>query len=139
MRDRPPASDPLLPHRAWLQTLLSDSRSVVAMLLAEPLCSVDVLRAQVLAYREQISAAPRADRTLGGQLVDGALALLERAGTSPVELDRRLAQVAVRYFVLDDDGDEDLLSPFGFDDDVEVFNAVVLRLGMEDLAIDFLS
>ncbi len=39
--------------------------------------------------------------------------------------------------MLQDDGDDDLSSPFGFDDDVEVFNAVVAALGEPDRALDY--
>ncbi len=123
------------PHLEWLGELLSDSREVVATLLLEPLFPLDDLRTQVLHYRHAIVDAPTADHLLGARLVEGALALLDAMSTSANDLHRRLAQVAVRYFVLDDDGDDDLVSPFGFDDDVEVFNAVVERIGLINLVI----
>ena len=78
-----------------------------------------------------------ADHHLGNQLADKALALLDRINGDTCDVDRRLGQIAVRYFVLDDDGDDDLLSPFGFDDDVEVFNAVVHALGEPHHAIPY--
>jgi hypothetical protein len=123
------------PHVEWLGTLLSDSREVVSTLLLEPLYPLDELRGQVLSYRQAIADAPTADHLLGAQLVEGALALIDAVSTSANDLHRRLAQVAVRYFVMDDDGDDDLMSPFGFDDDVEVFNAVVEKIGLDHLLI----
>lgn len=121
---------------SWMDELLSDSRAVVEQLLHEPLLSVDDLLAEVEAARESIAqASPVADKELGRSLADGASALLEAVRTDTAER-KHLAQVAVRYFVLDDDGDEDLASAFGLDDDVEVFNAVVRALGHDQLAID---
>ena len=64
------------------------------------------------------------------------LALLDRTAAEGPRA-RRLAQVAARYFVLQDDGDDDLSSPFGFDDDIEVFNAVVTALGQPHHAIRY--
>lgn len=120
----------------WLQELLSDSRDVVASLLWEPLFPLESLRAQVEHHQLRIAAAgPQADHELAAALVHGALRLLDAIAAGATDLQRRLAQVAVRYFVLDDDGDDDLMSPFGLDDDVEVFNAVVARIGHADLAI----
>jgi hypothetical protein len=120
----------------WLQELLSDSREVVASLLWEPLFPLDDLRAQVARYGLLIDqAGPQADLELGRALVQGALALLDAIAAGCTDVQRRLAQVAVRYFVLDDDGDDDLATAFGFDDDVEVFNVVVHRIGMNELAI----
>ena len=42
---------------------------------------------------------------------------------------------AARYFVLALDGDDDLASPFGFDDDIEVFNVVAKHVGCETLCV----
>lgn len=120
----------------WLQELLSDSREVVTSLLREPLYPLEDLREQVASYGLRIDAAgPFADLELGRALVQRALALIDAIAAGATEVQRRLAQVAVRYFVLDEDGDDDLASAFGFDDDVEVFNVVVQRLGMGELAI----
>lgn len=117
----------------WVDALLSDTRAVVTDLLREPLIADDTLRAEVRAYKSAIEAAPAADHELGLALVEGACKLLD-AVTNPRA--HRLVQVAVRYFVMDDDGDDDLASAFGFDDDVEVFNAVARVLERHDLLID---
>lgn len=119
----------------WLDALLSDSRAVVERLLREPQVELESLREEVLGYRQLIEAAgPVADQEVGAWLVDGALALMDAVkGDTPER--QRLAQVAVHYFVLDDDGDDDLASPFGLDDDVEVFNAVVGELDLPSLRI----
>lgn len=63
----------------------------------------------------------------------GLLRGLERDGP---EFEHRAVQAAVRYFVLEEDGDEDMESEDGFDDDIEVMNAVANALGRDDLVIE---
>jgi hypothetical protein len=131
MPDASPAQD----RFGWVDELLSDTRSVVHELLDEPLLPLASLDRAVGEYRQAIEDARSADQELGLALVEGASALL----TSAICADtHRLVQVAVRYFVMDDDGDDDLASPFGFDDDVEVFNAVATVLGRDELVIPML-
>ncbi|MBX2799262.1 MAG: hypothetical protein KTR31_16425 [Myxococcales bacterium] len=122
----------------WTKQLLSDSRLVVGALLKEPLMDVGILRSQVAGYRDQVRGlgdASVVDVPLVEALSAGMLELL--ADTVDDDGARKLAQVAARYFVLSDDGDGDLSSPFGFDDDVEVFNAVVQTLGQEHRRIPY--
>ena len=129
-------SSPLSPSAPWVQGLLSDSRKVVQQLLTQPSPRAGTLRNAVHAYAVEIEeASARADAEFGLALVRGSLALLDAVESRP-ETDQRLAALAVQYFVLDDDGDDDLASPFGFDDDVEVFNAVVTELGLPELLIE---
>ena len=49
--------------------------------------------------------------------------------------ERRLLAGAVEYFVLTGDGDDDLSSPVGMDDDAKVTNATAEALGRSDLVI----
>lgn len=121
---------------SWLDGMLSDSREVVIELLREPSMCLVQLRTEVEAYRDAIIAAGDvADQEVGDRLVVGVLGLID--AVLPDGPDRqRLAQVAVRYFVLDDDGDDDLASQFGLDDDVEVFNTVVAQLQLPNLLIE---
>ena len=122
----------------WTDGLLSDTRDVVRRLLGERLWDHDELRREVVAYRAQVSAAarPYTDVQQAEALSVATLALLDRTAAEGPRA-RRLAQVAARYFVLQDDGDDDLSSPFGFDDDIEVFNAVVTALGQPHHAIRY--
>lgn len=122
----------------WTRNLLSDSRSVVDKLLREPLEDLDALTSQVRRYRVHVhgAARPMTDVQLADALSDATLELLERTAGAPRAV-RLLAQVAARYFVLQDDGDDDLTSPYGFDDDVEVFNAVVEALGEPHRALAY--
>jgi hypothetical protein len=50
--------------------------------------------------------------------------------------ERALLRGAVDYFVMRDDGEDDLRSPIGFDDDARVVNAVVDALGRSDLRVE---
>ena len=119
----------------WTQELLSDAREVVYELLASPADDFDALSAEVTAYQAHVHRAARfaTDLDLADALATATLGLLSRAADAP-EDDRRAISVAARYFVHRGDADDDLVSPFGFDDDVEVFNAVASRLA-PDLVI----
>jgi len=45
-------------------------------------------------------------------------------------------QAACRYFSSEFDGDEDMESEEGFDDDIEVMNAVARAIGQDEFVID---
>lgn len=47
----------------------------------------------------------------------------------------KYAQAAARYFIEDEDADEDLLSADGFADDISVMNSVCHHLGRDDLRL----
>jgi hypothetical protein len=70
------------------------------------------------------------------ELVQSLIGLLKTLKRDGPEFDHRAVQAACRYFVVEDDGDEDMESEDGFDDDVEVMNAVANALDREDLVID---
>ncbi len=65
------------------------------------------------------------------RLADGLTVLLEESGDDAL----RLLQGAVLYFVDDDDAESDFDSITGFDDDVEVYNAVCRHLKRDELVI----
>ena len=121
---------------AFLDELLSDSRPVVERLLEEPAIPLHALVAELDAFDASLPDPvqhPMVDDRTAVRLSTACRALLARVATHPDQLP--LAQVAVRYLVLDEDGDSDTDSPFGFDDDVEVFNAVCGAIGWTDLLI----
>lgn len=132
-----------LEERTLLAGLLSDTRAVVSRLMQEPLAPLEDLRGQLdrwadglhaTGWRSPTDAGSKADVALAMTLERAARALLDRVeGEAPAT--RHLAQVAIRYLVLDDDVEDDLGSIFGFDDDVDVFNAIAERLGLDDLVI----
>lgn len=113
----------------WTDDLLSDAREVVLDLLAEPSAltpDLGALAERVWAFREQIhlQARPMTDLPLADDITAATLELLRLAARGSAET-KRLASVAARYLV---DGDPELASPYGFDDDVEVFNAIASRI-----------
>lgn len=120
----------------FLDELLSDTRPVVEALLQEDAMSLVDLRASIDTFEEELPSAdqhPLVDDTTALRLSKACRFLLDAVAGDPERL--RLAQVAVRYLVMDEDADSDTDSPFGFDDDVEVFNAVCEQLGLSDLLL----
>ncbi len=117
---------------ALLGELLSDTRAVVLRLLEEPLSDPADLVSRLDRHEERVRSTAEtlslADWQAGVELCARARALLGRWPALD-HRGRRLAQVAVRYLVLDDDGASDLASPFGFDDDREVLDAVLRAIG----------
>lgn len=109
---------------------------MVEALLVEPLRGGKQLSADLDAFDRELDGLvshPRADLPTARRLASACRALLAACTTDPVRL--HVAQVAIRYVVLDDDADGDCDSPYGFDDDVEVFNAVAAHLGLDELLL----
>lgn len=67
------------------------------------------------------------------QLAELCRGLLEEAAKRNDPELSKLVQAAVKYFISNDDGDPDLLSPHGLDDDEGVCHAVAKHLGRVDL------
>ena len=115
----------------------ADARDLVTSLLAEELRPVDALRSELDAHLDAIKAAQASneyvDVSLALRLTDVSRALLDEAEAKDTDDARRLAQAAVRYFILDEDGENDLTSVHGLVDDAEVCNAVARALGRGDL------
>lgn len=118
----------------WTLDLLSDTREVVLELLRaknDLTPDLGALAERVVAYRDQVHAKARVmtDVELADTLTDATLDLLAQAARGPSDV-QRLASVAARYFVheADPDHESQLASPYGFDDDVEVFNAIAARI-----------
>jgi hypothetical protein len=119
-----------------LGALLSDTREVVLRLLDESPAAAASLGAELDAFEAELlllTDHPTADVSTATRLAQGCRALLAAVGPDPARL--RMAQIAVRYVVLDEDADGDVDSPYGFDDDVEVFNAVAASVGLGHLAL----
>ncbi len=124
-------------HGQLLDELLSDTRPVVERLLEEPPRTAEALLSSLDAFDAALKVAavnPMVDQETGTRLSKACRVLI--AATRHTTEHLHLAQVAVRYLVMDDDGDSDTESPFGFDDDVEVFNAVCAALGRTELLVD---
>lgn len=112
------------------------ARPLWGELLAEPLRSLRELIREVRDYRRQLLErsqwlSEEVDLPLATKLADVLLRLLATLSEQSPEATRRLAQAAVRYFVIEDDAMADQSSLAGFDDDAAVVNAVLRELGHE--------
>jgi len=124
------------------ESLPVEAVEVFEELLDEPLMPLEELIERLLEYREEILAeiagtVEFVDDELVQALTARSIELLERIANDYDEGAHRHAQASVRYLMEDMDDDEDLGSVVGFDDDMEIFNAVVSELGHTDLAIGF--
>lgn len=115
-------------------------RAVLRGLLDEPIVGHAELVAKVDQYLAHIEARAQneefVDVALAGQLAGCAKALLNTLAPETPEDILRLAHAAIRYFLLEHDGESDVASPIGFDDDRDVLNAVARQLGREDLLLE---
>ncbi|MBT9584111.1 hypothetical protein IV102_12290 [bacterium] len=107
----------------------------VTELLLEPLETGQVLAEELDEYlvmaRQHLPSGSRQlglAESLATRLVELLHSQLEPEG-------RQLAQVALRYLVLDQDASPDFASEQGLDDDVQVFNAIAAQLGRSDLIL----
>ena len=122
-----------------METLPPEAREWWAELVqAAPLSHAE-LRAAVQAHvaraRVEAAASGFVDLELAEGLGTALLSLLDRTVATDDPEAQRLAQAAVAYFALVDDGEDDFASLTGFDDDVAVFNAVAEALGHGDLRV----
>ena len=121
-----------------LSAVPADARALVADLLAEPSIGHDDLLDAVADYLDEISlAAARdgfVDAKLGETVAEVCLELLADLGSGTSDKDNRLVQVAVRYFVVEDDA-----PPRGGGappPHARVLNAILRLLGREELLIE---
>ena len=108
-------------------------------LLSENLVPVDQLRTEVTGYQDHLAIQARSreflDTSTANQLAQVSLKLLDTVTEETPPGDQLLIQAAVRYFVLEEDAEGDLESVTGFDDDVEIMNAVLRLLGRDPWVI----
>jgi hypothetical protein len=103
---------------------------------AEELPGLRLRVASHLAWvRAQSAAYPAVDVDTASQLATTLGHLLDEPDVYDAEA-RALLRGAVHYFVMRDDGEDDLRSPIGFDDDARVVNAVLDALGRTDLRVE---
>lgn len=103
--------------------------------MREPLITPQELRLRTEIHRDALArrASLLTDVPLARALADRLLLMVDTLGSDCTPTQHRMVQVAVRYFELEPD--EDLASPFGLEDDVEVMNAVAEALGRQDLIL----
>jgi len=119
----------------------SDAQSLWAGLVTAELIPVHQLFSDVHAYQTMLAKRGQwrdddVDPALAQALCDASIRLLGTLTDDSPESTRRLIQGAVRYFVLEDDADGDLDSILGLDDDTQVMNAVMDKLGRADWRVE---
>lgn len=115
-----------------LAKLPEEARGSFARLLDKAVREPAQLREQLPHYLEVIERAAQGDgppAALGRRIADDCEALLDAWGGLDAE-GHRLARAAVEYFLLCRDGDDDLATPDGLDDDAAVVKAVREHLGV---------
>jgi hypothetical protein len=115
-----------------LAVLPEAARASFSRILGNAVRSPTGLREQLPLYLQAIErAATRGGPPLavGTAIASDCEALLD-AWDGLAEADQRLARAAVEYFLLRRDGDDDLASPEGLDDDAVVVSTVRRHLGV---------
>jgi hypothetical protein len=128
--------------KEFLRELPPEARPLFWKLFGRKLVGRHRLREELNTYVVLVKATSAAgsplNREVARDLARNLAALLKELGDEQQEFDQRLIHAAVRYFIEDDDGLADFDSADGYDDDIEVLNAVAERLGRDDLVIDLL-
>ena len=123
-------------HEPDLPGLPHTSRALFRVLYAEPARDLDELRAQCERYAGQFLELAKTNSFIEPAKVRRiarlCVAMIDQVSARPRDHDRRLVQAAARYFVIEDDGDEDDFIG-GLDDDLALAEAVARVLGREDL------
>jgi hypothetical protein len=135
-------SDGAAELKEFLRELPPNSRELFWDLFRRKLVGKVVLRDELNSYITLVKATAASggvvNKEVARDLARKLATLLKELNDGLGEFDQRLIHAAVLYFVEDDDGEADFDSEDGYDDDVEIFNAVAERLGREDLQIDLL-
>ena len=102
----------------------------LAPLEREDLIPIAALRVEVQDYLkeldEAISSFEFLDIATAKNVGNTCLGLLNHVGPNPSKMNHRVLQMAIRYFILDEDAEGDASSIIGFDDDAEVVRAAKL-------------
>ena len=115
----------------------SNTRRIAEQLAGEALVSVPVLADELQQYVEEIDAHKANDEFVDYDIAKRIAALcwklLDALPDEPDERQHRLTQLAVNYFVLAEDAQDDNYSLAGFEDDLQVVTAVIGELGLGHL------
>lgn len=124
---------------AIVAAIPSEARALFDELMAEAPRSVEALRGEVTSYMRVVAQAavhrPHVGTRSAERLSLASYQLLSLLDDSTPPAARRVAQAAVRYFVVEHDGVSDLDQEGGFDDDVAVMNAALHAFGRGDWTI----
>lgn len=113
------------------------TRSIVEQLAGEVLVSVKVLTDELQQYVEEIDTHSSNEEFFDDGTAKRIAALcwklLDALPAEPDERQHRLTQLAINYFVLAEDAQDDNHSMVGFEDDLQVVTAVIQELGLSHL------
>ena len=132
---KPPVvmDDPLFPEAA---------RSLFVRLYGQPTVSRKVIAQRIDLQLEKIRKAAGdnvlIDLKVCERVAESLKALLEHGDAHTPREHKLLIQAAARYFLMEEDAQDDLSSFVGFDDDAGVVNAVARYLGRTDLIVEVL-
>jgi len=114
-----------------------NTRRIAEQLAREALVSVQVLSDELQQYVEQLDAhssnADFIDHDVAMRIAALCWKLLDALPAEPDERQHRLTQLAINYFVLAEDAQDDNYSMVGFEDDLQVVTAVIHELGLTHL------
>ena len=115
----------------------SNTRRIAKQLAGEALVSIPVLADELQQYAEEIDAHKTNDEFVDYDIAKRIAALcwklLDALPDEPDERQHRLTQLAINYFVLAEDAQDDNYSLAGFEDDLQVVTAVIGELGLDHL------
>lgn len=113
------------------------TRRIAEQLAEEALVSVQVLSDELQQYVEELDAhssnAGFFDHDGARRIAALCWKLLDALPAEPDERQHRLTQLAINYFVLAEDAQDDNYSLAGFEDDLQVVTAVIHELGLSHL------
>jgi hypothetical protein len=122
-----------------LEDMPAEYRDRFEVLLGRPAVEVAALQAELAEYVTAVQQLEALSATIDLATAERIVAALDallrehdRYGTEA----GRLVQAAVEYFVREED-DEEITGVLGFDDDIQVINAVLRAVGRPDLLLPF--
>ena len=120
-----------------IESLPEPTRTTFRKLLEEPLLEVDALTKRVKTYAASVGShvgrVEVVDLWTAGLVERKCLALIAKIDGS-ASAERPFIQAAVLYFISEEDAEDDIDSPFGFEDDLAVADTVARELGFDDIA-----
>ena len=113
------------------------TRRVAEQVAGEALVSISVLADELRQYIKELDShhanAEFVDYDVAKRIGSLCWRLLAALPDEPDERQHRLTQLAINYFVLAEDAQDDNYSLAGFEDDLEVVTAVINELGLSHL------
>ncbi len=113
------------------------TRRIAEQLAGEALVSVKVLSDELQQYVEELDTHSSNDEFVDYDVARRIAALcrklLDALPAEPDERQHRLTQLAINYFVLAEDAQDDNHSMAGFEDDLQVVTAVIHELDLGHL------